>query len=73
MMLLIRLALVLGLASFAACGGCGDKLTAEGKHVPCGNGCVVKNDNNQQRHDKSKCSCSASCPCQAVPPMEGNK
>jgi hypothetical protein len=65
----IRLALVLALAVLGACGQCRDRL-ADGKHFACNNACQIRDDNNQNRHDKGECYCSTSCPCWAVQAKE---
>lgn len=65
--LALGMILIASLGCFTACGGCGDKLTSQGTHVPCAHGCVEKVENEQKVHNAKDCSCSASCPCMAFP------
>jgi hypothetical protein len=64
---ILAASLVFTLSFFTACGGCGDKLTPQGKHIACAHGCVEKVENEQKVHNGDGCSCSASCPCMAFP------
>jgi hypothetical protein len=63
-----KLAGAVGLTVFAACGACGDKLGADGRHFPCKMGCIEKDINQRDQHLPGGCACSKSCPCWSAPP-----